>query len=208
MFTRVDTEKWSRRHAYAFFKNFDDPFFNITATVDVTACYRRCREEHSSFFLNYLYWSLRAANEVEAFRLRLRHGDVVCYDTVHAGSTILMPDETFRFCYFDFRADLETFVREGLMLIDRERNNPGLDARDEAYDMIHYSVIPWISFSSFKHARRWGREDSIPKIVFGKFAEQGGKLLMPVSVEVHHALMDGIHVGRYFECFQQMLYEK
>ncbi len=24
---------------------------------------------------------------------------------------------------------------------------------------------------------------------------------MPVSVEVHHALMDGLHVGRYFERF-------
>jgi chloramphenicol O-acetyltransferase type A len=24
-------------------------------------------------------------------------------------------------------------------------------------------------------------------------------MMMPVSVEVHHALMDGLHVGRYFE---------
>jgi chloramphenicol O-acetyltransferase type A len=28
---------------------------------------------------------------------------------------------------------------------------------------------------------------------------------MPLSVQVHHALMDGIHVGRYYEKFQAYL---
>ena len=28
---------------------------------------------------------------------------------------------------------------------------------------------------------------------------------MPFSVEVHHALMDGLHVGRYIERMEEML---
>ena len=60
----------------------------------------------------------------------------------------------------------------------------------------------WVSFTSISHARGGGREESVPKIAFGKYREEGGRASMPVSVEVHHALMDGLHVGRYFERLQ------
>jgi len=63
--------------------------------------------------------------------------------------------------------------------------------------LIHFTTLPWISFTSFSHARNWGRDDSVPKIAFGRFTKMEGSLLLPMSVEVHHALMDGLHVGRF-----------
>jgi chloramphenicol O-acetyltransferase type A len=65
--------------------------------------------------------------------------------------------------------------------------------------------LPWLSFTSFSHARNWKREDSIPKIAFGKFIKEHGRTLLPFSVEVHHALMDGLHVGRYISRLEEML---
>jgi chloramphenicol O-acetyltransferase type A len=55
------------------------------------------------------------------------------------------------------------------------------------------------------HARTKGRGDSIPRIVFGKFAKHGERTVMPISVEVHHALMDGLHVGRYLNRLEEVL---
>src|SRR5216684_2776419 len=52
------------------------------------------------------------------------------------------------------------------------------------------TVLPWVSFTSFSHARNWGREDSVPRIAFGKFTKENDRTLLPISVEVHHALMD------------------
>ena len=72
-------------------------------------------------------------------------------------------------------------------------------------DVIWYSVLPWTSFTSFAHARRCPSRESVPRIVFGKRYEEQGRLHMPVSVEVHHALADGLHVGRFFEGFQRRL---
>ena len=66
-------------------------------------------------------------------------------------------------------------------------------------------MIPWISFTSFAHARKPGKEDSVPKIVFGKYTQKNDLTKTPVSVEVHHSLMDGIHVGKFFELFQVYL---
>jgi chloramphenicol O-acetyltransferase type A len=70
--------------------------------------------------------------------------------------------------------------------------------------MIHYSIIPWISFSSISHLRKFNTDDSIPKIVFGKHHKKDNGLVMPVSAEVHHSLMDGLHVGKYLHLLNEL----
>jgi chloramphenicol O-acetyltransferase type A len=76
---------------------------------------------------------------------------------------------------------------------------------DPSDDRIHFTTLPWLSFTSFSHARNWRREDSIPKIAFGKFVKENQRTLLPFSVEVHHALMDGLHVGRYVSRLEETL---
>ena len=63
--------------------------------------------------------------------------------------------------------------------------------QDERDDLSHYAMIPWISFSSFAHARKPGKEDSVSKIVCGKYIQQNDRIKMPVSVEVQHSLIAG-----------------
>ncbi|HET6645746.1 MAG TPA: CatA-like O-acetyltransferase, partial [Pyrinomonadaceae bacterium] len=70
---------------------------------------------------------------------------------------------------------------------------------------IHFSVLPWLSFTSFAHARNKGRAESVPKIAFGKFTREDDRMLLPISVEVHHALMDGLHVGKFITRFEELL---
>jgi chloramphenicol O-acetyltransferase type A len=67
--------------------------------------------------------------------------------------------------------------------------------------------LPWISFTSFSHARNWGREDSVPKIAFGRFTKENERTLLPMSVEVHHALVDGLHVGRFVNKMEEAVIE-
>lgn len=205
MYSTIDLSSWPRRATFEFFKNYDDPFFNITAPVDVTVLLQHCKSNGKSFFLQSLYMLMQAANAVEAFRLRLLDGQLVRYDCLHIGSTVLMPDKTFRFGYFDYTDDLAVFEQEGQKRIAELQAAAQLNPRDEALDLLHVSVIPWVAFTSFKHARRWGVADTVPKLVLGKYYEQGGRFLIPLSVEVHHAMMDGYHVGLYFEKIQSLL---
>jgi chloramphenicol O-acetyltransferase type A len=200
---RLDLASWPRREHFRLFRAYDQPFFNLCAEVDVAPLVRRSREAGGpSFFVAGLHASLAAANEVEEFRYRVRDDDVVVYDVIHGGSTVMRPDGTFGFAYFDFTPDFETFAATAGRALDGARADAVLDPRDDRDDLVHYSVIPWVSFTSFAHARRWNREDSTPKIVFGRYHGAAGAERMPVSVEVHHALMDGIHVGRFLDRFQ------
>jgi chloramphenicol O-acetyltransferase type A len=106
--------------------------------------------------------------------------------------------------YFDYQEDFEQFMRDAMKAIDEQRAAAAFDPRPED-NRIHFSVLPWISFTSFSHARNWGREDSVPKMAFGKIGDVDGRRIMPFSVEVHHAMMDGITVGRYLDRLQEVL---
>ena len=144
--------------------------------------------------------ALRAANELEPFRYRLRGDRVLVHDRIHAGTTALIDGERFAFCYFEYDDDFARFAERAQAALESLRASGGrLEPREERDDLIHCSVLPWISFTSFSNARRGDSQDSVPKIVFGRYFAEGDRFKMPVSVEVHHALMDGLHVGRYFE---------
>ena len=202
----LDLTGWKRRRHFEFFRHYERPWFNLCADVDVTALVERCAEPGGpSFFLASLWLSLAAANEVEELRYRLRGDEVVVHRVIHGGSTVLMPDETFAFAYFDFGPDFPTFAAAGARELDRVRNGPGgLEPEEGRDDLIHYSVIPWVSFTSFSHARTRKADLSVPKIVFGKHRRDGERSLLPVSVEGHHALVDGLHVGRFYRRFEEL----
>ncbi len=206
-YSLLDLDTWSRREHFRFFRGYDNPFFNLCADVDVSKVAEACRAPGGpSFFVASLYLSLRAVNDVEPFRYRLRGDGVVVYDAIHAGSTILRDDGTFGFGYFDYSSDFGHFRSQAEEVVNVARKGSGaLEDRPDRDDMIHYSVIPWIAFTSFAHARRWGTKESVPKIVFGRRHGEPGAERMPLSVEVHHALVDGLHVGEFFRCFQDYL---
>lgn len=202
--TYLDIKNWNRRELFRFFRDYDNPFFNICANVDVTALKRLVSGSQGfSFFAASLFLSQRAANEVEPFRYRIRGERVLIHEKIDAGSTVLRDDQSFAFAYFDYVNDFAVFNETVQQTVQRVKSRERLDPRDDRDDLVHYSVIPWISFTSFSHARRFGREDSTPKIVFGRYFDDRERVMMPVSVEVHHALLDGFHVGQYFDRFQR-----
>ncbi len=96
------------------------------------------------------------------------------------------------------RKRLKTFNAAGLKAREKYQKLKTFDVESNRVDLIYYSVTPWVSFTSFKHASRFDNTNTVPRIVFGKNFDDGEMLKMPVSVEVHHAMMDGIHVGKYF----------
>jgi len=132
---------------------------------------------------------------------------VIGHEIIHGGSTMLLPNETFAFAYFDYHPHYAEFAAAAEVEIERVKDGSGdLEPRDGDDDLIHYTVLPWVSLTSFSHARRHDPADSVPKMVFGRYRRSAeGRYLMPVSVEVHHALVDGLHVGRFFERFQANL---
>ncbi len=201
----LDMDRWARKAHYEFFSRFEEPFFGVTVQVDCTLAFDRAKASGHSFFLSYLHKALVAANLVEAFRYRIIDGQVWVYDQVNASPTINRPDGTFGFGYMNYEEDFAVFETNATIEMDRVRNSSGLEPAVSGENVIHFSSIPWISFTSLSHARSFAHKDSIPKISFGKMTETNGIRSMPVSVHAHHGLMDGYQVGQFLEHFQGLM---
>jgi len=204
--TYLDLDNWPRREVFEFYRDFDKPFFNICTRLDVTKLLDELRHHPGiSSWLTYHYFALKAANDVEQFRYRLRKGQVLVHDVINGGTTLMLPNETFTLVYFDYAETFAEFIGPAQRAVEETKTNRAFRPRHEDDARIHCTTLPWISFTSFSHARNWRREDSVPKISFGKFTRENDRTLMPFSVEVHHALVDGLHVGRYLARIEEML---
>ena len=205
MYTELDIKKWPRKATYEFFKDYEDPFFNFTANIDVSFVYRFCQKNDLAVSLTLLYYSLVTANQIREFRIRLVDGRLVEFDRIHATQTILNDDETFSFAYFEMMDDVFEFNRYGKEAREKYKALKTFEVESDRSDLIYYSVIPWVSFTSFKHASRLDNRQTVPRIVFGKIFDDSNRKLMPLSVEANHTIMDGFHVGKFFTSFQEIL---
>lgn len=205
---QLDIANWNRKEHFEFFRKFEEPFFGLTATVDCTKAYSTAKSLGISFFTYYLHKTLAAVNAVEAFRYRIDGDHVVVYDRIDASSTIFREDTSFGFSYIEYHEDINIFAVIAQNEIERVRNTSGLFTREFNSDnLIHFSSVPWVNFTSLSHARSFTLADSCPKISYGKMTTTNGVMEMAISVHVHHGLADGYHVGLFLEKLQQLLNE-
>jgi len=201
----INLSTWKRREHFEVFKNFDEPLFGITVKVECSTAYTKAKASGYPFSLYYLYLSMKAANEIEEFRYRIEGDKVVCYYSVGAGPTVFREDETYGYAYMPYNEDIEVFMKQATAEVERVKVERGLKFPYSGEDILHYSTLPWADFTAVNHARILSRDRSIPKITFGKITRLGEEMWLPVDVHVSHALMDGFHIGKFIERFQELL---
>ena len=203
----IDLATWNRREHFTFFSAFEEPFFGLVATVDCTRALAEAKRLGVPFFLYYLHAALQAVNQVEALRFRIEDSQVYCYDRIHASATIGRPDHTFGFSFIEQHDELAAFVPGATAEIAAVQASEGLRLNETTGrpDVIHFSALPWVRFTGLSHARNFTHPDSCPKISVGQTYVEGAATLLPVSVNVHHGLADGYHVGLFLAAFQELL---
>ncbi|HQZ26315.1 MAG TPA: chloramphenicol acetyltransferase [Flavobacterium sp.] len=207
MKTLLDLENWPRKEHFLFFKQFEEPFFGLTVEIDCTKAYATAKQLGTSFFVYYLHKTLVAVNTIESFRYRINDDAVYIYDTIDVSATIMREDQTFGFSLIEYSPDFKVFAANAFQEIERIQNTSGLLTREFPNDnLIHFSAVPWINFTSLSHARSYTFPDSCPKISFGKMMiNNDGKRTMSMSIHAHHGLMDGFHVSQFIDCFQELM---
>jgi chloramphenicol O-acetyltransferase type A len=203
----LDITTWNRKEHFEFFCKFEEPFFGTTIQFDCTKAYAKSKELGVSFFTYYLHKTLVAVNKTENFRYRIHDGKVFIYDKINISSTILRDDKTFGFSEIEYNENLNAFIENYNTEATRVKNTTGLFTREYNENIVHFSALPWINFTSISHSRSFTFPDSCPKFSFGKMTTENDKKFMSMSVHVHHGLVDGYHLGLFFEEFERLMNE-
>lgn len=201
----IDLETWPRREHYELYRQLDQPHFNMCARVDVSAFYPALKARGVGFTVGVLYVLARAANDISAFRYRMRGDRVIEHEVLHPGTTVLADSGVFGFCTVDYVVDFPLFAVGAAAALAAARLEPTLKEEPARDDVFFSTAIPWVSFTSFAHPTHLHPADSIPRLAWGKRSTEGGRLEMPLSVQGHHAMMDGLHMGQYYERVQEYL---
>jgi chloramphenicol O-acetyltransferase type A len=199
-----DPSQWVRADHYRWYRNLEFPYLGITANVDVSDLVQARKDRAVSLFAGMLHRIMEAANRVPELRQRIHVEDgrdvVVEHEIVHPGFTVAGGDGLFNFATTDFIPDRGRFgvavAAASRAKQDATTLTPFEGQRD---DLIFCSCIPWIDFTHVTHPVALKRVDSVPRISWGRIVKQDGAARCSVNIQAHHAVVDGAHVGAFFE---------
>jgi chloramphenicol O-acetyltransferase type A len=202
----IDMETWERKEYFESYLDNDFPYINIGAPIDISNLVKQTRKRGLSSYLTLVHTAHRTAESLVNFRYRIRDGKPVINERMALSFTYLRPgSELFVNVTVDPPGDLREFQREAQAQIERQGTDLGLKVLRGRLDIVMYSAVPWVQYTHFQRTLIRAGVDSNPKISWGKYFEQDGRTLVTLSVQVHHGLMDGYHVGLFYEGLQTRL---
>jgi chloramphenicol O-acetyltransferase type A len=201
---KINISKWPRRTLFEFYRKFDYPHFGLCVDVDMATLKKFTEKEKISFFQTTVYLIVRVASEIPELRTRIRGDDVIEHSKLDASFTAPAAQNLFSFCTVPFSEDPKRFFKSCDQELALRKNAPVTLELDQPYrdDVFFMSCMPWVKFTSVLHPVHLSPIDSVPRFAWGKIEKSGKRLMMPLSLQAHHALADGYHAGLFYERFQ------
>lgn len=207
----LDMSTYYRRGVYRHFTEDCKCASSITARLDVTALYDVSKKTGTKFYVNFLYLLSKVLNSREDYRMvyMWQTNEVRVYDTIHPIQYIFHQDtETCSPVYTTYYADYDTFYERAAADIARaeETREYALDY-DGHPNWFDASYISWLSYDALHLELPDGYLHFMPIINWGKFAQEGERKRMPLTVRLNHAVADGYLVARVFRLLEEEMAE-
>lgn len=210
-FTVLQMETWNRREHYLHYMNDARCSYSLTADVDITSLLAASTEMGLSFYPVELYMLSSAVNRHPAFRMdRNDKGELGYWENMHPSYTVFHREqETFSSVWTPFHPDFADFYRA--YSADKAKYGETLafaPKPDEPPNTFCISAVPWVAFHDF-HLHLYDDGNYLkPIFTTGGYRRQasaaGERVFLPVSVQVHHSVCDGYHVGMFFRDLEEM----
>ena len=149
----------------------------------------------------------KVLNSREDYRIAWlwQSGELICYDRIHPTQYVFHEDtETCTPVYTTYSEDYAVFYRNVLADVEaaKKTREYGLDAANHP-NWFDASYISWLSYDAMHIELPDGYLYFLPIINWGKYREENGRLMMPVSVRLNHAVADGYLVANVFRLLEK-----
>ena len=203
----VDKDTYYRKGVFRHFSEDCKCSVSMTARIDVTELVNHSRKTNTKFYLNFLYLLSKVMNSREDYRMGYlwQTDELICYDRVNPTQYVFHDDtETCSPVYTEYNENYAVFYSNAYADLERAKKTReyGLDSVNHP-NWFDASYISWLSYDSLNIELPDGYLFFAPIINWGKYREENGKLVMPVSVRLNHAIADGYLVANVFRLLQQ-----
>ncbi len=202
----VDLALWPRADQFRFFGGYERPHYAVTSRLDLTHVLERRARDGISPYRACLFGIGCGIHAVPELCMRFRGDVVVRHDRIDLSMTVPLADGNFRYAYVPYTPDFAAFDAGAAQVIANVSAGGRLNANTGGRDDLAYlSCLPWLDFTAINNAMPHAH-DCIPRVSWGKFVTGAdGRVSMAMTIEVHHALVDGRQVADYFAAVQGAL---
>ena len=205
-YTTVDLSKWGRGKLFQFY--IDKMKIVMSLTVDINVTNLKIYSEKTGIgFYPLMLWAVsKAINSHDEFKYGWgKDGGLIRWDYVSPSHTDFhSEDENFTKMVTEYSDDLFEFCDR--VKTDRERHqNDRAVLDDQPLNFFDVSCLPWVKYKHFDvHVFDEGKFLA-PVVTWGKYERENGRLMMPLTMNIHHAVADGFHLSRFFNEVQDLI---
>ena len=202
----VDLDSYYRKGVFRHFSEDCKCSTSLTARLDVTELAACSAAAGTKFYLNFLYILCRVLNSREDYRMSWlwQTKTLVCYDVIHPTQYVFHPDtETCTPVYTRYDPDYRRFYDGALRDLERAKQirDYALDAENHP-NWFDASFISWLSYDALHLELPDGYLYLLPIVNWGRYREENGRLMMPVTVRLNHASADGYQLALVFRLLE------
>ena len=207
----IDKETYYRKGVFRHFTEDCKCSTSMTARIDVTDLVSKSKASGTKFYVNFLYLLSKVLNSREDYRMQYlwQTDELICYDTVNPIQYVFHEDtETCTPVYTTYHEDYNVFYKNALDDIENAKKTREylLDSANHP-NWFDASYISWLSYDSLNIELPDGYVYLLPIINWGKYREENGRLMMPLTVRLNHAVADGFLVANVFRLLEKEISE-
>lgn len=200
-FTLIDLDNWSRKEHYHHFMNEVKCTYSTCVNLNITNL------KGHKLYPTMLWLLTQTVNELPEFRTELTADGPGFHDRMNPAYTIFNKEnKTFSAIWTEYNDNYDDFLKAYEEDTKRYETStlycPKPDRPGNTFDV---SMIPWFSFTAFDINLYDKGKYLLPIFTMGKFFDSNGQRMLPLAIQVHHAVCDGYHVGEFVAALQEKI---
>ena len=198
----VDPNETSRAWAFQMWMKSPMPMVTLTKTFDVTRLCKVCRRKGLKFN-KLLCWCMgRVASRIDEFYLLPKDGKLYKFDRLAINVIVDNAKGGISTCDVPYSDDFQQFSRD-YDAITLERSATCQEIADEEAMILGTSAVTGTELDSL--VNQYSGIYNNPFLAWGRYRKHWFKVALPISMQFHHAQMDGGHAARFLESLQQTI---
>lgn len=203
-FRIINKDDWDRKEYFEHYFSELPCTYSMTVKLDIT----KIKNFNKKLYPTMLYYITKVVNRHSEFKTSFdMNGQLGIFNKMLPCYTVFNKDtETFSNIWTEYSEDYDVFCE----LYEKDINEYGSINKMMAKPNIPInnfpvSMIPWTTFEGFNLNLQKGHNYLLPIFTMGKYYEEKSKYILPLAIQVNHAVCDGFHVCRFVNELQELI---
>lgn len=201
-------QTWSMAQAFYYYTQMAPTGYTVNVNMDVTILRKELKAKGYKFFPAYIYLVSKVIAKQQELRIGLKDEALGVWDYLSpVYPQFHEEDKTTSLLWTEYNDNFTEFYNQYISDTKHYGESHGIlsDKGMPTPNSYVISCIPWFTFNSFSVHNHGIKDYYFPSFEAGKFVESNDKLLMPLSITVHHATTEGYHLKVFFEELQRTM---